>query len=64
MSVHGANDYGSITGNVVIPQAGVPNTTVNITDVNKGFTQTVTAMTKEDLYLRGPAGHVHYRYPS
>src|SRR5437660_695601 len=35
---------GSITGNVVDPhQAAIPNATVTITDVNKGFTQTATS---------------------
>src|SRR5258706_12538557 len=35
---------GSITGNVVDPhQAAIPNVTVTITDVNKGFTQTATS---------------------
>ncbi len=43
-SVAAQTTSGSITGNVVDPrQAAIPNTTVTITDVNKGFTQTVTS---------------------
>jgi len=35
---------GSITGNLVDPhEAAIPNATVTITDVNKGFTQTATS---------------------